>query len=178
MKFSDDISRNQNLRFHCNNNESSGLCNLTGPMSTELKQGADKGFEEILAEIVKQTKKEKENPIAGLHGMPLLHECTKKLPFPLLLKVAPKVYGNFSIGMTNLGNLESAELALPGCVTKHCIFAGPLKKKPGMQIAAVGMDGEVTLSCIGEFGNADAEKISRMLNMMEQILQDFVRNRD
>lgn len=160
------------LRRHCTDGTSDGLCNMSGTLPTVLEQGVQGTFEDTLEEIAAQTRKAKEDPVAGLNGLPLVHTLVKVLPLWLLLKVADKIYGSMSIGLTNLGNLSGSALSLAGVSPIEAAFAGPLKKKPGMQISAVGLDGAVTLSCIGEYGDIDAERIGEMLqNIAEELKQ-------
>lgn len=61
------------LRKHCEGGDSQGLCNLTGGLTTALPEGLGDTFEATLLDIASQTRRMKEDPFAGLYGMPLLH---------------------------------------------------------------------------------------------------------
>ncbi len=161
------------LRRHCKDGECEGLCNMSGSLPTVLEHGVSGSFADTLEEVAAQTRSAKENPIAGLSGMPLIHTAAKTTPLWVLLKVAHKVYGSMSIGLTNMGNIPCDALVMDGMHPTGGIFGGPLKKKPGMQISAAGFDGAVTLCCVGEYGDEDAKLIQRMLDLIEQELRDI-----
>ena len=74
------VSSMMDLRRHCINGDSQGLCNMSGALPTTLENGCTGSFEETLAEIAKQTTKVKENPLAGLEGMPIMHTLTRSMP--------------------------------------------------------------------------------------------------
>lgn len=152
------------LRRHCRNGESEGLCNMSGSLPTVLPDGIGASFADTLAQIAAQTAAAKENPLAGLEGMPLVHSASHTLPMGLLLQIAGKVYGSISIGLTNLGNLSCSALALDGLTPTGGIFGGPLKKKPAMQISAISFDGACALSVVGQYTEADAAALQQMLD--------------
>lgn len=166
------------LRRHCRNGECEGLCNMSGSLPTVLEHGICGDFWETLEEIAAQTRSAKEDPVAGLGGMPLIHTAAKTTPLWVLLKVANKVYGSMSIGLTNMGNISCDDLTLDELRPTGGIFGGPLKKKPGMQISAAGFDGAVTLCCVGEYGEEDAKLIRRMLDLIEEELRDIDVHKD
>ena len=54
---------------------------------TLLENGVSQSFAETLAIIAEQTTKVKENPLAGLEGMPIMHALARKVPIGLLLEI-------------------------------------------------------------------------------------------
>lgn len=154
------------LRRHCKNGESEGLCNMSGSLPTTLENGVQGNFADTLQEVAKQTRAIKDNPLAGLEGMPLLHGATRTLPLWLLLMVAGKIYGSFSIGLTNLGNLDCSALALGDFVPDGGTFGGPLKKKPAMQVSVISFDGKCVLSVVGQFTKEDSVVLQGTLDAM------------
>lgn len=166
-----NIMSMMDLRRHCVNGESDGLCNMSGGLPTVLPHGVRGSFEDTLKEVTEQTAREKEKATAGMAGMPLLHSTGKILPLWLLLKAAHKVYGTMSLGLTNLGSLSGDALTMDGIRPAWCAFGGPLKKKPGMQISAVGLDGAVSLCCIGEYGEGDTALLRDILGKLEAELE-------
>lgn len=156
------------LRQHCHIGASEGLCNMSGTLPTTLEHGIANTFSDTLSQIVKQTHAAKENPLAGLEGMPLVHGAARTLPMWLILQVGAKVYGSFSIGLTNLGNISCDLLTLDGLRPDAGIFGGPLKKKPAMQISAASFDGTTALAIIGEYTKEDAILLQTMLDTMVQ----------
>lgn len=49
-----------------------GVCNLSGSLPTELKNGVRGDFSNTLKEIVEQTTKVKNDPLAGLYDFPMM----------------------------------------------------------------------------------------------------------
>lgn len=164
------------LRQHCKNGESDGLCNMSGSLPTTLEQGIGTDFSDTLAQVAALTRVAKANPLAGLEGMPLLHGVTRALPMGLLLQIAERVYGSMSIGLTNLGNIPCTSLALDGLIPDEGIFGGPLKKKPAMQISATSFDKATALSIVGEYTQTDATLLQAMLNHMTEEITDYATN--
>ena len=160
------ITNMMDLRRHCKDGESEGLSNMSGTMPTTLPHGIYTTFENTLREVASQTKAMKEDPLAGMGGMPILHTVTKVLPMGLLLKSVGKVYGSFSIGLTNLGNVSCQSLALGKLAPTDVLFGGPLKKKPGMQVSAISFDGECSLCVVGQYAEEDVSLIQWMLDRM------------
>lgn len=158
------------LRRHCKNGESAGLCNMTGSLPTQMPNGLGQSFSDTLGEVAAQTRAVKEDPLAGLEGMPLLHGAVKTLPMGLLLRVAGRLYGGFSIGLTNLGSLSGQALALGGSCPTEGYFGGPLKKKPAMQISACSLDGACALCAAGQYTQQDE---GLLLTMMEGMADEI-----
>ena len=167
------ISSMMDLRRHCKDGESEGLCNMSGGMPTELLEGVPEDFAETLAKIAEQTALVKEDPTAGLGGLPLIHGATRTTPIGLLLAVADKIYGSAPVGLTNLGNVSSEALALGDIVPNAGLFGGPLKKKPGMQVSIISLDGACTLACYGQYTPEDAAHIRNYLDAMARHIRDY-----
>ena len=55
-----------------------------------------------------------------------------------------------SIGMTNLGNIKSENIKIENFSADKLIFAGPLKKKPALQLYVSGLDGTICLSIVSQ----------------------------
>ncbi len=162
------VSSMMDLRRHCVDGDSEGLCNMSGALPTTLENGCTGSFEETLAEIVKQTTAAKENPYAGLEGMPIMHGLTRTMPIWLMQLAIGKVYGKLSLGLTNLGNLKCAEYALGELTPNGGLFGGPMKKKPGMQISVMSFDGECVLAVVGVYTKEDSVLLQSTLDKMEQ----------
>ena len=161
------VTSMMDLRKHCKDGESEGLCNMSGAMPTELRDGVPETFEETLELITSQTKAMKEDPCAGMIGMPLIHTAIRTAPMGLLLKLAGRIYGNLSLGITNLGNVHCHDFAMGALAPKGGFFGGPVKKKPGMQVAVMSFDGECVLTVCGQFTDEDAQ-------LLETTLKDMV----
>ena len=161
------------LRRHCKNSESEGLSNLSGSLPTLLREGIGASFEETLNIIAAQTEMAKEDPLAGLQGMPLLHGAARRLPLGLLVAVAGRLYGSMAVGLTNLGNLSGETLLMGGLRPVRGWFGGPLKKKNGMQVSVASFDGECALCIYGCYTETDAQVLQQMLDRMAQIVCDY-----
>lgn len=167
------ISSMMDLRRHCSEGDSEGLANLSGGMGTGFANGVPERFEDTLAEITKQTITIKEDPLAGMSGLPILHTIARGIPVWLQLAVIGKAYGAMPVGLTNLGNLKCDTLALGELIPTGGIFGGPLKKKPGMQISIISFDGECVLACYGRYTAEDEAHIQNTLDDMVKAIASY-----
>lgn len=167
------VSSMMDLRKHCKDGESEGLANMSGALPTTLENGLLGSFDETLAEITRQNTAAKEDPLAGLKGMPIMHGMVRAVPVWLLQMAIGKVYGSMSVGLTNLGNLPCQDFALGELVPNGGMMGGPLKKKPGMQVSVISFDGECVLSVVGQFTAGDEELLSLTLERMVRAVTDY-----
>lgn len=163
------------LRQHCKNGESEGLCNMSGSLPTTLENGICEDFSKTLEIITEQTKSAKNNPLAGMEGMPLLHGVTHTFPMGLLLQVAEKVYGSMAMGFTNLGIIPCDTLNLGDSIPDSGYAAGPMKKKSAFQIATGSFNGTAALSVIGEYTDEDEIVIQNMLDHIVSIITEYAK---
>lgn len=161
------------LRRHCPNGQSDGLSNLSGALPTSLPQGMPDDFDTLLAILADQTQREKNDPCAGLTGMPLIHKAVRTVPLRMLVKIAGGIYGSVGIGLTNLGNIRCDTLMLDGLIPTAGWFGGPLKKKPHMQISAASFDGACALAVIGQYTQQDAQALQDFLERMAQAVEAY-----
>lgn len=169
------ISSMMDLRRHCTDGESDGLCNMSGGMPTALEEGVPEDFAETLTAIAAQTRMVKEDPVAGMGMLPVLHFVSRGLPVWLQLLAAEQIYGQMPVGLTNLGNLKGAELALVGVSPTDALFGGPVKKKNGFQISIISLDGRCTLACYGQYTAEDQVQIQKTLDDMVQVIEDYAK---
>lgn len=95
----------------------------------------------------------------------------------VLSKIAGIVYGSFSIGVTNLGNLRGDFVKLGELIPDKVMFGGPLKKKPAMQVSIISLDGRCTLSATGDFMEEDANRIQELLDNMIKEIKNWACNK-
>ena len=167
------VTSMMDLRKHCKDGESEGLCNMSGSMPSYMEKGVQGSFEDTLKEVALQTSAAKADPYAGLAGMPLIHSATRNVPMGLLLKFVGKMYEKASLGMTNLGNVSCADYALGGIAPNGGFFGGPVKKKPGMQVAAMSFDGECVLAVCGQFTDEDMVLLQSTLDTMVSYIETY-----
>lgn len=167
------INSTMDLRRHCKDGESEGLCNMSGSFLTVLENGVSDTFEDTLKIVAAQTGKIKEDPLAGLEGMPIVHSLARNMPIGLLLEIMGKIYGTAPVGVTNLGNLQCGDFALGGIVPNGGVFGGPLKKKPGMQISVISFDGMCVLAVAVQCTDEDAAALRSTLDTMVGIIIDY-----
>ncbi len=170
------INSTMDLRRHCKEGESEGLCNMSGSFMTVLENGCTMPFAETLAEVARQSTIVKENPLAGLDGMPIVHALARKVPIGLLIQIMGKVYGTAPVGVTNLGNLKCENFTLGGIVPNGGVFAGPLKKKPGMQISVISFDGKCVLAVAVQCTKEDAAMLQGTLDEMVKVITEYAAN--
>lgn len=161
------------LRRHCEGGDSPGLCNLTGALATLLPQGPAADLPATLREIAAQTRRAKEDPLAGLYGMPLLHGAARRIPLGLLLAAAGRLYGSMAMGLTNIGRLPGEELRLAGHEPSEGWFGGPIKKKPGMQISCASFGGSCSLSIWGHAAPGDLPLLQHLLDDMSGMIAAY-----
>ncbi|MBE5804341.1 MAG: hypothetical protein E7316_07505 [Clostridiales bacterium] len=164
------------LRKHCIGGDSAGLCNMSGSLCTTLREGVAEDLAQTLARVARQTRAAKEEPLAGLVGMPLVHGAARILPMSVLLRCVGRLYGSFSIGLTNLGSIDCEALALDGLKPTAGVFGGPVKKKPGMQVSAASFDGACTLCVAGQYTREDALVLRSLLDGMAEHIARYAEN--
>lgn len=168
------ITSMMDLRKHCKDGESAGISNISGILPTTLMEGISGDFEDTLKEITRQTKAVKEDELGGLYGLPLIRVVLSTLPYKVARDLAELAYGNMSIGLTNLGNIPNSSLTIQGHKPRTGFFAGPLKKKPAMQIATATFNNEAVLSIATECGDEDAKVLQLMLDTVVEEIHQFV----
>lgn len=156
------------LRRHCEGGDSEGLSNRSGFLPTVLEKGVQGHFTDTLRENAAQTAQLKENLLAGLAGMPILHGLIKRIPLGWLMKAVDHVYGSMAMGMTDLGQLDAAELTMDGAAPESGWFGGPVTKKPGIQISVVSVEGACSVCIYGEYDQQDASALERLLKGIER----------
>lgn len=160
------ITSMMDLRKHCKTGSSSGLGNLSGTFSTVISNCQTLDLQNALELVAVQTKAVKANPLLAMTGLPLLHLACKVLPMKKLMDLSQNVYGNMSLGLTNLGSISCKELKLGDIRPDYGIVGGSLKKKPGMQISALSFDGNCCLSIAGYYTDEDEKSLQALLNCM------------
>lgn len=162
------------LRKHCQNGDSKGLSNITGSLPTVLPDGITGDFENTLVYITKATSAQKENPLADLEGVPLLHTVVNGIPMGVLSKAVGIIYGSMAMGFTNLGNIAHDFFVIDGNAPDYVLFGAPLKKKPTMQISSVSYDGACTLCVVGTYTEKDAELLQTLLDKIVEQIKNYV----
>lgn len=161
------------LRRHCPGQDTQGLCNLSGSLATALPHGVCPDFRQTLADIAAQTRRAKDDPLGGLYGMPLLHGSTRLFPLGFLMRVASRLYGSMSVGLTNLGRIDRDTLRMGDAVPTGCWFGGPVKQKPGVQISVVSLGGVCTLGIWGYAAKEDIPALQRMLDSIAAYVESY-----
>lgn len=170
------VAAMMDLRRHCPGGDSTGLTNLAGALSTVLTDGVRGTYEDTLVEIVEQTARNKKDPQAGLVGVPLMHWLVGKLPVPMLLKAADMVYGSMALGVTNMGNLKGRDMAMGELVPEDALVGGPRKKKPGVQVSVLSLDGACSLVIAGDYTETDLPELERFLDRILAEIEAFTAN--
>ena len=172
------ISSMMDLRNHCKDGISAGLANMSGGLGTSLEIQSGSSFRSDLQQISAQTRAAKDNPLAGLDGMPFLHAATKTFPMWLLLQAADIVYSALSLSMTNLGNISCEPLTMNGVKPVEGIFGGPLKRKPSVQVGVASFDGTAELTILGDFAAEDIESLQSFLNGIREEVELYLEDKE
>lgn len=168
------ISSMMDLRQHCKDGVSEGLTNMSGGLSTTLAVSENQSFSDDLRCIAEQTKTAKNDPLAGLSGIPALHAATKAFPMRMLLRATDIVYSSMSLSLTNLGNIPLAPLVMSGLAPNKGIFGGPMKRKPSVQVCAASFDGTAELTILGDFMDEDLPSLQRFLHGMRDEVESYL----
>lgn len=161
------------LRRRMPDGDSLGICNLSGSLPTELKDGVNGTFADTLKEIVAQTSHAKCDPLAGLYDFPIMSGILRILPFSMIQKLGAKIYGGATMSMTNLGALNAEKCAAGGILPSEAILGAPLKKKPAFQLAVLGLNGNVCISVTAVCTERDETQINDLLKELQAELECF-----
>lgn len=170
------IQAMMDLRRRMPNGDTLGVCNLSGALSTELKEGVRGEFADTLKEIVEQTVRVKSDPLSGLYDFPMISGILRVFSFSMIQKLGAKVYGSATMGMTNLGALNAKKLAVDGSVPCEVILGAPLKQKPAFQLAAIGMNGQICISVMSVCTERDEQGVRDLLADIQLELENFAIN--
>lgn len=159
------IATMMDLRKYISDGHSDGVTNLSAPLNIDLPEGIGTDYRHTLYKVVKQTSAAKNNHGAGLDLLLVLKKFYQLVPFPLAIHLGRKVYRDMSIGLTNLGGIKRSSLNLSGCQADTFIFAGPMKKKPALQLSASGMDKAVCLCIVSVCTSQDQVQLEELLRL-------------
>ena len=82
-----------------------------------------------------------------------------------------------AVGLTNIGNIAGDVLSMGGKRPCSGWFGGPVKKKPGMQVSVMSLDGACALSVVGEYTEQDKQLIEKMLARMVHYICEYARGK-
>ena len=171
------VTSMMDLRRHCDDGESDGLTNMSGTFPTTLMNGSQGSFSDTLRQIAPQTRAAKDNPLAGMEGLPLIHSAVRTMPIKMLLMVSGKFYGTMSLGLTNLGNIPCDSLTLGELIPNEGLFGGPIKQKPGMQVSAASFSGACSLCIVGQYTKEDAQVLQTLLDYMVNEIATYAKEK-
>lgn len=171
------VAAMMDLRKHCPAGDSEGLTNLAGALKTSMPDGVTGSYAQTLAEIARQTRLDKEEPLSGLEGVPLLYWLMGKLPMGMLMMAARIVYGSMAVGVTNVGNVTRKAWALGELVPEGGLLGGPLKKKPGVQVSVISFDGACALCIVGQYADRDVPGLEGLLDRMVEDIRDYAQEK-
>lgn len=163
------------LRRHVPGGDSLGVCNLSGSLPTRLESGTAGAFTDTLREVAAQTRRSKQDPLAGLYDFPLLSQLFRLLPFSAIRTLGARAYGKAAMSLTNLGAMREEKLAAGGLAPTAVRFAGPVKRKPALQLAAAGLNGAVCLCAALRCTDRDEQAVRELLELLDEELQEFCR---
>lgn len=167
------IQSMMDLRRHIPGGDSGGVCILSGSMPTVLPGGVGGSFSDTLTELVSQTRRRKEDRLAGLYDLSLLGPAFRLFSFSTMESLGGRLYGKATMSLTNLGALDGETLRAGDLTPTEGVFGGPVKKKPALQIAAIGVGGAVTLCSATCCTDADEQAIRALYALMRAELEAF-----
>ena len=136
------------LRRYIRDIDKTGYTNHTTFMPCTVERKCD-SMNEMLALTAKSTRKVKEDPFMGLHGLPLLHfgyNCMIYAQAELIIKA---FYNNANLSVSNMGKLDADSLSINGHPPVYALVAGAAKKKPCALLSAITLNDRLTVTiCI------------------------------
>ena len=162
------VTSMMDLRRHMLNGGTVGATNMTAFMFCELYNGIGDNFKETLKLVKEETSKNKNDNVAGLHGIPLLNLAYKIFQLDFLATFAIKLgYNNPYVQMSNFGLLNTENINFEGCKIYDCLLTGAVKYKPYFQLTCVTLNDNLKF-CIAEKCSKEDEKL------IKQFLKDLI----
>lgn len=153
--------------------DKTGIANLTGSYTINIKMNQKDGFTKTLAAVSKKMKKQKrtKNDIAG--PMLLVSKYEKST-----LEEFLNLYGNMNTSpfsdYTNLGILDDKRLRFNGIQITNAIGYSCLNKAPYCSIAISSFKGETTFSSMIYCCEREKEKVEQLIDrMVDEIIQSI-----
>jgi NRPS condensation-like uncharacterized protein len=145
--------------------EFTSLTNLTSTVITQLEYSAEEHFENTLGRVKAIMDKKKGSNI-GLNGFIKLNLMFRILGDKIANRLLKLILKNPLICMTNVGVLDSAQIAFGDLRPRDAFLCGSIKYKPYFQLAISSYEGELTLSVnlLGSAGDRD-----RILSFFDEI---------
>ncbi|MGN1450927.1 MAG: hypothetical protein ACI4XQ_02415, partial [Eubacteriales bacterium] len=149
-----------------------GIANLTGTYSLNIKVKDGAGFGETLydASAAMQKQKKTKNDIAG--PMLLVSKYGKST-----LEQFLRLYGGMETSAfadyTNLGVLDDEQLVFEGAEVKNAVGYSGVNNAPNFQIAVSSFKGETTVTSLVRCGKAEKEKAGLILDTIVKEIESF-----
>jgi NRPS condensation-like uncharacterized protein len=145
--------------------EFTSLTNLTSTVITQLEYSPEEHFENTLGRVKAIMDKKKGSNI-GLNGFIKLNLMFRILGDKIANRLLKLILKNPLICMTNVGVLDSAQIAFGDLRPRDAFLCGSIKYKPYFQLAISSYEGELTLSVnlLGSAGDRD-----RILSFFDEI---------
>ena len=141
------------------------LTNLASTVITQLEYRPEERFEGTLVRVKAFMDKKKESNI-GLNGFIKLDLMHRILGDRIANRMLMSILKNPLVCMTNVGILDSAQIAFGDLRPRDAFLCGSIKYKPYFQLAISSYDGELTFS-INLFGTACDR--NRILSFFDEI---------
>ncbi len=161
------------LRRYIKNSHLTGITNHSAYLPYTLKR-IDKNFENNLKEITALSKKFKEDPFAGLYGLPLLNFGFSFFPAFVADRLVKRFYNNPNIAISNIGILPEDFYAINANTPTSAFITGTVKYNPGIMLSLTTYKNKITLSMCCKGNEKDKSKLQKLLMLIEQKLADAI----
>ena len=163
------------LRRYMKHPEAIGYTNHTAFMDCSVPHCGATALETLQA-VSESTRKNKQDPFLGLHGIPLLniaYATMVQLQAELVVKL---FYKNSNISLSNVGAVDNNTYTLDGHVVTDVLAVGSAKEKPCSMLTAVTINGKLVLAvCVN--GNAkDKAMLTEFFGFFEQFFRSMIPN--
>ncbi|MDR3552358.1 MAG: hypothetical protein P4L75_04460 [Clostridia bacterium] len=149
--------------------ESEGICNLTSNLVCDIGPDVGARFDDTLIKVKQAMDAEKERS-SSLHLILLLETVFRVMPYRVAKFAVSKGYRNPPLAMSNIGIIDDSRLSFDDIPITGAFITGSIKYSPLFMLSLSTFNDEVTLSAGFHGTQADREKISKFLGLLDEEL--------
>lgn len=128
---------------------------------------------ETVKKVSISTKKAKNDPFMGLHGLPLLNIGYSTMVYAQAEIVVKLFYNNANLALSNVGKIDKKMYSLDGHEPIDAVVAGGAKVKPCAAVNALTIDGKLRLSMTIQGTDEDKAMVESFFDQMEKEIESF-----
>ena len=129
---------------------------------------------DLLEAVKDSNRKNKADPVLGLHGLPLLHFAYSSMIHLQAESVVRLFYRNANIALSNVGPVDVQGYALDGHNVTDALVAGGAKRKPCAAATVLTVNGHLRISVCTQGNKKDCEMLRQFFEYFEQYLVSII----